>query len=546
MLGRERGNFYFYPLMYSWMAYLKTREGILWLLCLVLLPLVYLLNLGMSPIYHDEPTRALVAMEMILSGNYATPTISGEFYYNKPPYYNWILVILFELTGDQSEWMIRLPSVIPLFLYGFSIYFFVKQFLSRNIGLMTAIMFITCGRMLVWSSMIGHIDIFYSWLNFMSFMAIYYFFQRKQYVWLFVVSYFLTAIGFLCKGLPPIVFQGITLLTVFSYQKEFKRLFYGPHFVGLGLFLLMIGAYFYNYFQVNPDMETYFSTIWNESSKRTVVEKAWYESFIHIFLFPFDTLMHLLPWSLLGIFCFRKGFVQEVLGHPFLKFCVYVFGANVIIYWLSPDTRPRYLFMLFPLLFVVFAYAYEHREKSNPLFQQILTYLITIAGIAVALGVWLAPQMDIVKDLPGVWIQAAFLSVTIAVVTVLFLRWKPQQFVLLTLLLLLIRLGFDWWVIPQRAVVDPPRKSKDIAFEILEVVGDEPLYLHPDFELNQDIIYYLTRERQQILRITDEKNPGIFYICSDEQLVGQEYTLHHDFITRAFQRHLNLITYTPK
>ena len=39
----------------------------------------------------DEAIRSLVALEMKLSGNLITPTLHGEYYYNKPPLYNWIL-----------------------------------------------------------------------------------------------------------------------------------------------------------------------------------------------------------------------------------------------------------------------------------------------------------------------------------------------------------------------------------------------------------------------------------------------------------------------
>ena len=60
------------------------------LLLLFALP-AFFINLGLLPLFADEPTRANVALEMILSGNYSVPTIGGEYYYNKPPFYNWIL-----------------------------------------------------------------------------------------------------------------------------------------------------------------------------------------------------------------------------------------------------------------------------------------------------------------------------------------------------------------------------------------------------------------------------------------------------------------------
>ena len=54
----------------------------------LLLPAL-LINLGILTFIDDEGIRSLVALEMKLSGNYITPTLNGEFYYNKPPLYNW-------------------------------------------------------------------------------------------------------------------------------------------------------------------------------------------------------------------------------------------------------------------------------------------------------------------------------------------------------------------------------------------------------------------------------------------------------------------------
>lgn len=76
-----------------------------------------LINLGITPLLADEPTRALVALEMMFSENFITPTINGDYYYNKPPLYNWLLVFLFKLTGSTSEFVVRLPTVISIGIF---------------------------------------------------------------------------------------------------------------------------------------------------------------------------------------------------------------------------------------------------------------------------------------------------------------------------------------------------------------------------------------------------------------------------------------------
>jgi len=86
-----------------------------WIILVLLLPALFI-NLGMLPLIADEATRGLVAFEMGQSGNLIIPTINGEYYFNKPPLYNWILLGFFDLFDQYSEFILRLPSVISLLI----------------------------------------------------------------------------------------------------------------------------------------------------------------------------------------------------------------------------------------------------------------------------------------------------------------------------------------------------------------------------------------------------------------------------------------------
>jgi 4-amino-4-deoxy-L-arabinose transferase-like glycosyltransferase len=206
--------------------YIDRHPGSVFVFLIILSIPAFLFNLGLLPLFADEPTRSNVALEMIVSGNYSVPTIAGEYYYNKPPLYNWILAGLYLLTGSYSEFITRLPAAVPMFLYALTIYVAVRFFIAdKRIALMSAFFFLVNGRMLLYDSMLGHIDIFYSWLTFISFMSIFYFYQRKQWFLLFFVSYLITSATFLSKGLPSIVFQGFTLIAFLAVTKNFKKLF---------------------------------------------------------------------------------------------------------------------------------------------------------------------------------------------------------------------------------------------------------------------------------------------------------------------------------
>ncbi len=160
----------------------QNPEKVFFLLLILAIP-AFFINLGLLPLFADESTRANVALEMVISGNYSVPTVGGEYYYNKPPFYNWILAGLYRLTGNYSEFITRLPALIPMFFFAVTIYYSVRYFLrDKWIALISGILFLVNGRMLIYDSMLGHIDIFYSWLTFGSFMLIFFFFQKKNYL----------------------------------------------------------------------------------------------------------------------------------------------------------------------------------------------------------------------------------------------------------------------------------------------------------------------------------------------------------------------------
>src|SRR5258708_721860 len=104
-------------------AYLQNlSDAQLTLLALLLCLPAFLLNLGNIAFIGDEGIRTLVALEMKLSGHYLVPTLNGEGYYNKPPLFNWFILLVSTLFGHFGEWPTRITSLIFLGLFSFTVY----------------------------------------------------------------------------------------------------------------------------------------------------------------------------------------------------------------------------------------------------------------------------------------------------------------------------------------------------------------------------------------------------------------------------------------
>ena len=88
---------------------MKISKNSLYILALLLLIPALFINLGMLAFIDDEGIRSLVALEMDLSGNLITPTLHGDYYYKKPPLYNWILLSWYQLQLPSRSFTRAFP-----------------------------------------------------------------------------------------------------------------------------------------------------------------------------------------------------------------------------------------------------------------------------------------------------------------------------------------------------------------------------------------------------------------------------------------------------
>ena len=485
----------------------------LYLLALLLLLPALLINLGLLTFIDDEGIRSLVALEMKLSGNWIAPTLHGEFYYNKPPLYNWILLAFFNLTGSINEFTARFPTVIALLGFSATVYYFFWKRYSHKVAFLNAFFLITCGRILLWDSMLALIDTCFSWVMFSLFMVIYHEMEKERYLRLFVFTYLLAAIGFLLKGLPAIVFLGITLLVYFTYKRKYKPFFSWQHVVGGLCFLLVIGGYYLTYHQYNS-LDRVFATLFAESSKRTVVNYGVGRTILHFISFPFEMIYHFLPWTLMIIFFLRKGSWQQIRQDSFMVFNLLAFGSNILIYWISPEVYPRYLLMLLPLLFSTFIYSWDNRPNDNFWGYRLFFGLLGVFCILFTLGSLSPLFWERIQWGPLVYLKSLLLFTGMLTLTVLYFYWRPLRLELFILIMLVFRIGFNWFVLPDRNQNDYGDLCRQSSQEIGKSYSDQHLYVYwelgakpiSSFYLQPTNSFYLTQGRGAIipLRLSED------------------------------------------
>jgi len=495
----------------------------------------YLINLDMVQMIRDEAIRAIVAFEMIKSGDFITPTIGGEPYLMKPPLFNWILAFFFQVSGSWSETVIRMPVILSIIFYAITIFLFTRKEFGNRIALINALAFVTYGRIIFYESLHGLIDVTFSWLTYTFFLLSWHFFNRKKYLLLFIVAYAITAVSYLLKGLPSLYFCAVTLLVLFIRGKQFRILLNWRHFLGIGLLILIVGGYYIAYFSRNAmDPGQVFDVLTGEVTRRTAVRFGIWKTVLHLFTYPFENIYHFLPWSVMAILLFRKGSLTFIRNNKFLSYLLLVFLFNIIPYWTSPESYARYILMLVPLFMTILFALYFQYQKSKAVVFMIVDYIfggfITIAAIA---GIALIFH-PLTRDLPHILTVAIFTIISLGIISFFYWRQPVNRLFWLAISILVLRITFDYSIIPSWEKSHPVVATKKLAADLAAHTADKSLYVYwnPEFEPdpyftyrynNEIFTYYLSTARDRITEVTSEKIPGALYLAQWEHIKDDKY-----------------------
>ena len=452
-----------------------------------------LINLGLQTFINDESISALVALEMGFSDNFIVPTVNGSYYYSKPPMYNWLIHASFLLFGRFDELASRMPTIVCLVLFCYTIYKVNKPYFKDiRYPLLISLFFLTCGRIIFWDSFRGLIDIGFSWVVYMMFIVVYHYGTRKKYWHMYIISYVLASIAYLLKGLPAFVFVGCTMVAFHYTDKSLKKIISIPHIVG-GLFMVGILGGYYMLYEVYNESTSVVPGLLDQSTQRTPLRHGLWKTIKHIIVYPFDNIFHFLPWSIFGVMFLRKDIWKVIKANSYIYYVSVCFLANIFVYWISPGTYPRYILMLIPLIFTVLVYLYSLEEEGWRLL--LLRRLYQAIIIAVPFVVAALVGVDEVKQIEGYQWKVLVLVIALVGLAVIYFKDKGYRPFFIVMLVLILRIGFNWFMMPIRQEKDYGTKAKNQAAAIGQKYKDVKLELYKNAKLDHTSSFYIARER---------------------------------------------------
>ena len=121
------------------MKYVIKNKNYHILIVLIFSAIIYFMgNMYLSISDPVESNYALTAKEMLLNHNYLSPQIFGHYWYDKPIFYYWELIVAFKLFGI-SDFGARFFSSLLALCNLYLIYRFVKSQTNHIIAITSAI-----------------------------------------------------------------------------------------------------------------------------------------------------------------------------------------------------------------------------------------------------------------------------------------------------------------------------------------------------------------------------------------------------------------------
>ncbi len=500
----------------------------------------------------EEPRRAIVAMEMIFSGDYLKPQVNGWPYYNKPPVFNWILVGLMQVMGSFEEWIVRLPGQISFVLTAFVIFWVCRRELGDRTAAMSALIFLTGGEILFYGLIIaGQIDLFYTLVVFFHMICLYIGMDSRggrRHLSL-VLAYFFLAVGILTKGLPSLAFHGLTLICWTLVRMEHRLSRSWGHLPGVLLAMVLVGGYFYAYQQAGGQGWIYVINLFKEAASKSTLESPLSVVLGNALAFPFSFLKTMLPWSLLVILCCFRSIRVSFPRKGLVIFSVVFILSNLLPYWLAGHLTLRYLYPFLPFLAIVLAHLATKSHHAIQYFEWFIFGIICLVPIG-----FLVLRFLPLYDLMPYYVLKVLAAILFSAITIIiWCRYAQKRLLLAILTMAFLKLCSNWIYYPLRHTDEQKYSHKLEVEQLFKLTADAPimLYGHPEIFVRDASIgpwtidqvrfeapmplsyqhpYYIEQHQRQIMEFHTQMQPDTYYLARAEDVGGLSVEVLHTFI----------------
>lgn len=333
------------------------REWPLWVVVLVVIG-IYFSRLTTLPLRGEETRRAMVAREILWTGDWIVPRQQGEPFLSRPPLGSYPIALLALVLGDATPLATRLPTAIATLLTALLVYGYARQFLSATGAMGAGLGYASMGQVMQLGQ-IAETEAVFTLLVSGSLLLWHWGYSAGwSKMWTWSVAYLLVGLGALAKGPQAPVYFGGTVGVFLLYQRQWRELFSPAHFVGIAVGAAVLGGWQLAFIQ-QVGWESV-DEVWVSDVGLRFVDQTWLTTIVHLLTFPGEVWIYLLPSSFLLLAYLHPALWREVKSkHAWLLFVVIAIAVTFPTCWIVPGAKPRYYMPMYPCLAVMLGLVVE-------------------------------------------------------------------------------------------------------------------------------------------------------------------------------------------
>jgi 4-amino-4-deoxy-L-arabinose transferase-like glycosyltransferase len=480
---------------------IRKNETFLVLTLITLCLTLFFLRLGARSIWDiDEGKHAATSKEMVLSGDWITPTFNGEPFFDKPVLFNWLGALAFLVFGF-TEFAARLPAAILGTGCVMITYLFGRRLANTTVGFLGGVILATALEFTVLCRTIVH-DISLVFCLTLAFFLFYLGYQdsrHRQRNLLF--SYAAIGLAVLAKGPVGLVLPAMVIGLFLIFEKKMSFIKQMQIGWGILIFLAVASPWYILISLKNPGYAGYFFVYQNLGSFGSADPRhpAPFYYYVPVLFGGF------FPWSCflpLAIFyAVRKRF-KTVPGAT--AFLVIWIGVILIFFSIAGSKLPTYILPVFPAAALLTALLWHELLKApTPGIRRgfLVSFLpVVMIFMAALIYLWARPLVEVEHE-SGVTVGQMNLVATwlvgFIVVAGVFLIGKknPAFFSAIVAMVVTTLHVFMLVIVPS---VNPYRSTRELALQYDRLIppGDKFTFYR---RIKESALFY-TGRRADVLK----------------------------------------------
>lgn len=291
-----------------------------------------------------ESNYALTAKEMLLSRDFLSMRIYGEYWYDKPIFTYWTLIASYKIFGI-NEFAARLPMAVASSLSVTFIYWFsMRSEKNRRVALLSTFILATSLQFWVLSKVIVTDSFLFLFHN-VALGLFYLAWQEKKRIYA-ILAYVSLSLAVLTKGPIGLLLPILTLVLYIFITKSWEKFRYLYSWKGV-LAFLFIGMPWYIYMFIHHGWNFIDNFIGLHNIARATVSE---HPEMNVFYYYFVVLpIALLPWT--GVFIKAIYEIMQKRNLTEKNYYYLIWLALPVVFYTCMATK--YLTYIFPVLFPV-------------------------------------------------------------------------------------------------------------------------------------------------------------------------------------------------